>query len=277
MNRRLPSSSGYQNSPYPAGPVDHEVPILRVESLDGKKMKALVFGYACHNTTTAVMQFNADYAGFAQSELEKAHPGLVAMFMMGCGGDQNPYPRGKIEMAQTHGQSLASAVEAALLPAATNIESTLTYRFENIDLPFAPVTQADIAALQKSTDAYDQRRGAALKVEFEEQGKVRESYPYPVQTIQLGKQLTLVALGGEVVIDYALRIKRELAPKTGGAVWVAGYSNDVMAYIPSERVLSEGGYEGGGAMRYSNLPGPWRPGLEDRILGTVHYQGSSRD
>ena len=274
MNRRLPSSTGYQNSPYPAGPVDHEVPILRVESLDGKQLRAVVFGYACHNTTTAVMQFNADYAGYAQTELEAAHPGMVALFMMGCGGDQNPYPRGKIEMAQTHGKSLASAVEAALLPTPTNIESSLQFSYEALDIPFAPQTREGIAQLQKSSDSFDQRRGAALMHELEEKGKVRESYPYPVQTMRLGKQLTLVALGGEVVIDYALRLKREIAQKTNSAVWVAGYSNDVMAYIPSERVLSEGGYEGGGAMRFSNLPNPWRPGLEDRIIGSVHYQVS---
>lgn len=275
MNRRLPSSTGYQNSPYPAGPVDHEVPILRVESPDGKQLKAIVFGYACHNTTTAVMQFNADYAGFAQTEIEAAHPGTVALFMMGCGGDQNPYPRGKIEMAQTHGKSLASAVETALLPAPTPIESSLQFSLEVIELPFAPQTREGIVALQKSSDAFDQRRGAALLQEWEEKGKVRESYPYPVQSMRLGKQLTLVALGGEVVIDYALRIKRELAQKSGGAVWVAGYSNDVMAYIPSERVLSEGGYEGGGAMRFSSLPNPWRPGIEDRILGSIHNQSQA--
>lgn len=272
MNRRLPSSTGYQNSPYPAGPVDHEVPILRVDSLDGKKLKAIVFGYACHNTTTAVMQFNADYAGYAQSEIEAVHPGTVALFMMGCGGDQNPYPRGKIEMAQTHGKSLASAVETALLPTAVNIESSLKFSYDALSLPFAPQTREGIVALQKSSDTYDQRRGAALMKDWEEKGKVRESYPYPVQVMQLGKQLTLVALGGEVVVDYALRIKREVAQKTGAAVWVAGYSNDVMAYIPSERVLNEGGYEGGGAMRYSNLPNTWRPGIEDNILSSVHYQ-----
>ncbi len=272
MNRRLPAGTGYQNSPYPAGPVDHEVPILRVESLDGKQLKAVVFGYACHNTTTAVMQFNADYAGFAQTEIEAAHPGTLAMFMMGCGGDQNPYPRGKIEMAQTHGKSLASAVEAALLPTPVAIDSALAFRFETVDVPFAPQTRAALLELQKSSDSIDQRRGTALLKEWDEQGKLRESYPYPVQTMRLGKQITLVALGGEVVVDYALRLKRELSQKAGGAIWVAGYSNDVMAYIPSERVLAEGGYEGGGAMRYSSLPNAWRPGIEDRILGSVHYQ-----
>ena len=271
MNRRLPSSTGFQNSPYPDGPVDQEVPVLRVETLDGH-LRAVAFGYACHNTTTAIMQLNGDYAGYAQTELEAAHPEAVALFVMGCGGDQNPYPRGKIEMAQTHGKSLASAVEAALLPEPAVIDSQLEFEYSELELPFAPLSREEIVARKSSSDIYEQRRGTALLKEFETHGKVRESYPYPVQTLRLGNQLTIVALGGEVVVDYSLRIKRELSAKTTGAVWVAGYSNDVMAYIPSERVLAEGGYEGGGAMRYSNLPNPWRPGIEDRILGSVHYQ-----
>ncbi|MCC6511046.1 MAG: neutral/alkaline non-lysosomal ceramidase N-terminal domain-containing protein, partial [Pirellulaceae bacterium] len=231
MNRRLPSSTGFQNSPYPDGPVDHDVQVLRVETADGK-LKAVAFGYACHNTTTGLMQFNGDYAGYAQAELEAAHPGTVALFVMGCGGDQNPYPRGKIEMAQTHGKSLASAVEAALLPAATPIDSQLSFAYEEIDLPFAPLTREEILARQASKDTFDQRRGAALLKELEETGKVRESYPYPVQAFRLGNHLTLVTLGGEVVIDYSLRLKRELQQRLKGPVWVAGYSNDVMAYIP---------------------------------------------
>ena len=40
-------------------------------------------------------------------------------------------------------------------------------------------------------------------------------------------------------------------------LWVSGYSNDVMGYIPSLRVLKEGGYEGSGAMIYYVRPGPW--------------------
>ncbi len=189
------------------------------------------------------------------------------MFVLGCGGDQNPYPRGKLEMAQNHGQSLASAVEAALLPAPTQLEPTLKAAYEEIDLPFAPLTREEMVARQKSSDLYEQRRGASLLAELEANGKVRESYPYPVQTLRLGT-LTLIALGGEVVVDYSLRLKRELA-QSAPLVWVAGYSNDVMAYIPSERVLSEGGYEGGGAMRFTNLPNPWRPGIEQRIISTV--------
>lgn len=265
MNRRLPTKDGFQNSPNPDGPVDHDVPVLRVEALDGK-LRAVVFGYACHNTTTALLQFNADYAGFAQTEIEKAHPGATALFVMGCGGDQNPYPRGQIEWAITHGKTLATAVEAALLPKPRLIHGPLKFELKEIDLPFEAVTRAELDVKRNSKDLYERRRTEALLAELDQHGKIRESYPFPVQVLQFGSDLTLVTLGGEVVIDYALRLKRELGE---APVWVAGYSNDVMAYIPSERILKEGGYEGGGAMRYTNLPGPWKPGIEDRIVNTV--------
>ena len=265
MNRRLPTKDGFQNSPYPDGPVDHDVPVLRVESPEGK-LRAIAFGYACHNTTTALMQFNADYAGFAQTELEKAHPGATALFVMGCGGDQNPYPRGQIDWAITHGKTLSTAVEAALLPQPKPLRGPFKFEYKEIDLPFEQMTHDELTARRNSKDLFVKRRAEALLAEHAKQGKIRESYPYPVQVLQFGGDLTMVTLGGEVVIDYALRLKRDLG---SAPVWVAGYSNDVMAYIPSERVLKEGGYEGGGAMNFTNLPGPWRPGVEDLIINTT--------
>ena len=102
-----------------------------------------------------------------------------------------------------------------------------------------------------------------------EQGSpLSATYPYPVQVWRLGPELTWVALGGEVMVDYSLRLKKELGL---GKTWVAGYSNDVMAYIPSLRVLKEGGYEGGGAMVYYGLPSPWAPRVEEDIVTAVHH------
>jgi neutral ceramidase len=265
MNRRLPSSSGFQNSPYPDGPVDHDVPILRVESLD-KKLRAIAFGYACHNTTTALTQINADYAGYAQQAIEKAHPGVTALFVMGCGGDQNPYPRGKIEYAQSHGASLATAVEAALLPEPHVVQGTLKVAYQEIELPFINLSREELIARSQIKDEFEKRRSAALLHEFETKGNSRASYPYPVQVLKLGNELLMIVLGGEVVVDYSLKLKQAYKNKS---IWVAGYSNDVMAYIPSERVLTEGGYEGGGAMRYTNLPNPWRTGVEAKIFATI--------
>ena len=78
-----------------------------------------------------------------------------------------------------------------------------------------------------------------------------------------------------MVVDYALRLKRELGPRT----WAMGYANDVMAYIPSKRVLLEGGYEGGGAMVYYGLPTVWSAEVEEKIMAgllrQVHAKGGS--
>ncbi len=265
MNRRLPSEKGVQNSPYPEGPVDHDVPVLRVDDPKGK-LRALLFGYACHNTTLGLQQFCGDYAGYAQEYLQEAHPGVTAMFLMGCGGDQNPYPRGTLELAKQHGRSLATAVDAALLPKPRPITGSLKAVMEEVTLQFVPLSRDELIRMSTSKDAYDVRRSKLLLPELEKTGQLKSTYSYPVQVIQFGKDLTLVTLAGEVVVDYSLRLKKEMG---GNPVWVAGYSNDVFGYVPSGRVLKEGGYEGGGAMRYSSLPGPFAPSVEERIMTKV--------
>lgn len=271
MNRRLPTDNGYQNSPYPEGPVDHEVPVLRVESPDGKDLRAVLFGYACHNTTLSFFQFCGDYAGFAQQELEAAHPGTTALFLMGCGGDQNPYPRGTIDQCRAHGKTLALAVEAALLPTPKPVRGPLKSALEEVPLEFQPPpTRAELQRMTQSTNIYEQRRGKLMLEDLDAGNVVGAEYPYPIQVIQFGKDLTMVALAGEVVVDYSLRFKRELAGPDKPVLWVAGYSNDLFGYVPSLRVLKEGGYEGGGAMLYTSLPGPFAPSVEERIVERVH-------
>jgi hypothetical protein len=245
------------------------VPILEVRSTaEGKQMIALMFGYACHATTLSYMKFCGDYPGFAQEELEKAYPGAVALFVNGCSGDQNPQPRGKIELAQHHGKSLALAVEAGLLtPKKRPLQGPLKAALERVDLAFAtPPTKEQLEQKLQSKNNYEVQHAQRLLAIIAREGKLETSYPYPVQVIHFGPDLAMVALGGEVVVDYSLRLKRELK---WPAVWMAGYSNDVMGYIPSLRVLKEGGYEAGGAAIYGSHPGPWSDKVEDTIIGKV--------
>ena len=264
MNRRLPVANDFRNSPYPEGPVDHEVPVLRVDGSDGK-LKSVLFGYACHNTTLGFYQFCGDYAGFAQEYLEKDHPGTIALFMTGCGGDQNPYPRGTLDLAQRHGRTLATAVEAALANTLKPVQGTIATRMEEIDIAYAPFPKKEeFTQRLASKDKYESSHARRMLDRLEKGEKLPTTYPYPVQVIRLGDTNTLVALGGEVVVDYSLRLKKEIQ---GTNLWVAGYSNDVMGYIPSLRVLKEGGYEGGGAMRFSSThPGPWAESVEEKII-----------
>ena len=89
---------------------------------------------------------------------------------------------------------------------------------------------------------------------------------YPVETWTFGDSLAMVFLAGEVVVDYSLRLKSEL---DASRLWVTAYANDTPCYIPSERILKEGGYEGGGAMTYYNKPAPFAEGVEQRIVDAV--------
>lgn len=270
MNRRLPSESGYQNSPNPASPVDHDVPVLKVETADGQ-LATLLFGYACHNTTLSFYNLCGDYAGFAQQELEQAHPGTIAMFVMGCGGDQNPYPRGSLDLAKKHGVTLATAVDAALQTPAIPVTGNLSVTLTPVAVAYAePPSLTEIESRMTSSNTYIAKHARRLKTALETTGKLPTEYSTLIQTFQFGDDLTLIALPGETVVDYSLRLKRELTDRN---VWVAGYSNDVFAYVPSRRVLEEGGYEGGGALVYFTSllhPGPFATDIEDRILKAVH-------
>lgn len=270
MNRRLPTKTGYRNSPNPDGPVDHDVPALRIDGPDGK-LRAVLFGYACHNTTLSGYEFCGDYAGFAQQYVQEAHPEAMAMFIAGCGADQNPYPRGgpqTIEYCKQHGRALANGVEVALTVQARPVSGPIHTAIDTAPLEFAqPPSREQLQEQTKSKDKYESRHAQVLLKELDETGAIRKTYPYLVQVVRFGNDLTMVALAGEVVVDYSLRLKRELA---GPVVWVAAYTNDVFGYIPSVRVLREGGYEAGEAMRYTDLPGPFAPSIEERIVAKVH-------
>jgi neutral/alkaline ceramidase-like enzyme len=268
MNRRLRVGHQIRNSPNPEGPVDHEVPVLRVIGSDGN-LKAALFGYACHNTVTAFYKINGDYAGYAQAYLEQAHPGAVALFLMGAGGDQNPYPRhASLEQSEQHGRTLANAVEAAMqITIQRSVRGPLRSALGYAELAYANISRTDLESRARSRDSDDVKRAEALLRELDAK-TLKYSYPCPVQVVRFGADLTLVAVGGETTVEYSLRLKREL--KSGpAAVWFAGYSNDGFGYLGSKRVIVEGGYEGYSA-NLRRHPGPWATDTEERVIQRVY-------
>ncbi len=265
-NRRQPTPEGVKIGTNPAGPVDHDVPVLEVTAEDGR-LRAVLFGYACHNTTLGAdfYRIGGDYAGYAQAKLEEAHPGATALFVMLCGGDQNPSPRGTLELARQHGHALAAEVDRVRASGLKPVAPPIRVAVETVPLAFAPHTRAKFEEEAKSTDVYRQRRAKLMLAAYDEGRPVRQA-PYPVQAVRFGRGLTLVALGGEPVVDYALRLKRELP---GENLVVAGYVHDVMCYVPSRRVLREGGYEAVDNTIYYGQPGPLAESVEDAIVAAV--------
>jgi hypothetical protein len=250
------------------GPFDPRVPVLAVRGASGD-LRALLISYACHNTTLSFYQWHGDYAGSAMVELERRHPGATVLFAIGCGADINPGPRRTPDLADQHGRDLADAADRALQKSLTPIAGRFAGAFEDITLAFARrPTAAQLHEAEVKTQpnqGMHRAWAAAVREQMSSRGDKFLEYDFPIQTWRLGN-LAVVALGGEVVIDYALRLRREV----GDALWVFGYSTDVMAYIPSERVLKEGRYEGDTSMVPYGRPSPWAPGLEDKIVAKTH-------
>lgn len=263
VNRRR-IAQGMRHLP---GPVDQDVPVLKV-SAPGDRTRAIVFGYSCHATSAPLdYQIGADWPGYAQAAIETAYPGATAMFVNGCGADCDPMPRSLEEMPKRHGETIATAVGQVLRRQMRPVSGPLRAAFDYVDIPFAtPPTREELRQRLETATGMRARHARLLLGIIEREGKLYDRYPYPVQAWKFGAGLMLIALGGEPVVDYAFRFRAAYGWED---TWVAGYSNDVMGYIPSLRILNEGGYEGGGAMVNYGRPGPLAPAVEQVIAGKV--------
>ncbi len=248
------------------GPVDHRVPVLSVTRPDGK-LDAILFGYACHPTTLSFTKWCGDYPGFAQLELEAAHPGATALFVNTCGGDQNPLPRRTVELCEKYGHELAVGVEEALRQPLQNVTGELRTAFELIELPYLKVvTREELHVILKDATSIRARWATRMLQKLDAGETFPTGYPYPLHAWRIGDQVLMIGMGAETVVDYALRFKREF----GAGTWVLGYSDDMLAYIPSRRVWDEGGYEGGSNLfEYGRPALRWSGDIEVRISTTV--------
>jgi neutral ceramidase len=250
----------------PEAPADHSLPVLRVTDSNGKLM-ALFVNYACHDTTLRpnFKQLHADWAGCAQEFIEADNPGAVAVMALGCGADSDPGPYGTVELCQEHGREVSNEVKRLLAAGQFKpIDPAVTARLTMVEIPYAPLPPADeLKAYAAKTWSADQ----TLKM-LEEQ-KTPPARKYAIATWTFGNDLAMVFLSNEVVVDYALRLKREFDP---GRMWVNAYSNEVEAYIPSDRLVGEGGYEVNNSLSAAVTYGHaerLQPTLETRIVEAV--------
>ena len=258
FNRRIEQLAVIRPGETFPAPVDHRVPVLRLKRKDGRDF-ALLFGYACHPTvlTGDTYEVSGDYPGYAQASVEEALPGVTAMFIPLSAGDQRATPRGSRVLAQKHGKSLAEAAMSAKL---TLLTGKLQTAMEEIRLPFASHTKEAYEAEALSSDRFAARRGKAMLAAMAAK-KMPLDTAYPIQAIRIGA-ISILALPGEVVVDYALHFKA----KYGSRVIVAGYANFLPGYIPTLRLQREGGYEAGDAMMYFMQPGWFTDQVESLVL-----------
>lgn len=255
----------------PTGAVDHTLPVLTVRDPSGEKVRAILINYACHCTTLggAFNKLHGDWAGCVQEQLEREHPGCTAMVSIGCGADANPEPRkDDLAIVRAHGDEIAREVAKMLKnkKAWTSIAGPVATRRESFELPLATLPtreEFERRAATKGPIAYH----AKVQLQRLDAGKkLPTTVPYSAQTWQFGDGPAMVFLPGEVVVDYQLRLKRELDAKR---LWINAYANAAPCYIASKRVLGEGGYEVDASMYYYDQPQHFAPEVEDLIIDRV--------
>ena len=250
-------------------PFHDRVPVLRVRGADGA-LRAVVFGYGCHPQSAGYL-IHGGYPGYAQIEIERRHPGVQAMFVMGCGALSVTSKGFAPEASAQDGKLLAEAVFRALdRPLQPVRAGRIVAAFDYVTLPFAqPATRETLEQRRREgiRGRFNQTRDEFLLEYAEKHGQMPTGYDAPLQVIRLGDDLTFVMLSGEIAEGYAYRLAAVEFPDR--RLWVAGFSNDLFAYVPTERVLAAGGRVGGDSQLYWGWPSRWARGIEDRIVNRV--------
>ena len=249
----------------PRGLADRTVPVLRIDSPQGK-LRGVLFGAAVHNTTLIPSNYElcGDYAGFAQEYIRQQNPDAQAMFILGCAGDADPYPRGSMKLAREHGLTLGKEVCRVLATKLRPVRGPLTVALEKTDLPLQKLSAAELKEMAGRKRGIQPGIARQMLAMLERGEKLPESYRCPFAVWQFGKDLTLVGLSGEVVVDYVPLLEKALGPTN---LWLAAYCNDVYGYLPSARVIAEGGYETRGV--YAGGVGFFDSSAQDVVVRTI--------
>lgn len=262
------TASFAENRRTAGGPVDHTLPLLSVTNPDGT-LRAVLVNYACHGISLGpdVNEIHGDWMGEAQREIEARHPGAIAMVSIGCSGDANPRQIYKMEYTKSYAREISDNVDKLLKSKLQPLTLPPVGNMKWIKLPFSQVPTVQ-ELLEFTKDTTIKGYYARLALERVLRGEtIPSELNYPIQTWSFGDRMMMINMGGEVVVDYSIRLKNELDAQR---LWINSYSNDVSCYIVSRRVLKEGGYEADASMYWYNKPSPFSEKVEDLIINTVH-------
>ncbi len=242
MNRRQRTETGIRLNPNPSGHVDRSLPCMKVTTADGKLM-ATLFQVACHNTTLGSTNYalGGDYSGYAQEEVEHLYPGTSAMFMTGCAGNANPYPRGTVELAKQHGEEVAKEVHRLLESDLAPIEGPLTTVLDNAKLSLQPARPlTELKDIAENGPNWLKGSAATMLTTLRRGDNLPSSFDAPVSVWQFGQDLTLIGLSGEVVSGYVLATQNAIGHRK---LWIGAYCHDFFGYLPTAQIVRDGGYE----------------------------------
>jgi neutral ceramidase len=259
-------------------PHDHEVSVLAIETPAGD-LRQLLFSYACHPISAGpITRIGGDFVAYACDYLEATYPGVSASFFQACAGDQKVDVRGadndgwrnlELDEVDTLGQQLGQAVRRVIdVDNLRPISGSITTSQTMLPLRTEPADPNELEECARSTNDYV-REWAEHHLELARRGEQPvQEHNFEIQTICFGQSLLIITLACEPNVEYGLSFKREWASRYGD-VFVFGYTNDMVGYLPVRRQIPEGGYEVIDNHRYQLYTGPFTAETEESIQTAV--------
>jgi hypothetical protein len=257
-------------APDKSGPTDPEVSVVRFCGENGST-KAVLVHFACHPTTTIDNRVSSEFPGVAMERVERALGGdAVAGFLQGCCGDIRPnlvrngdFFRGSDAEVRRLGADLAEVVLDVLeRPMRALQAAALHSKRLYVPLRFQKLPGLDeLNELSTGTGLM----GEWSRLLLREPDRLRQSVPMELALVELADGLSLLAMNGEVMVEYGLFVKQQFA----GQVLPVPYSNGMIGYVPTAAQVKEGGYEPEESQYYFGLPAPFHPSLEAALRSGI--------
>ena len=248
------------------GPVDHSLPLLVARDRQ-EKIRAVWANYACHCTTAgSANRINGDWAGFAGAALDREFPESVGLVSIGCGADVGPQPSGSLDLARQHGESLATEAARVISDGLTSLKQPPVATSARLQLPIDAPQSREFWDEQLRQGGFHNQLAQVMISRLQGAGEIPRQVNYPLTVWKFGDELMMVFMAGEVCVDYSVLLNAKLDWRR---LWLTAWSNDMPGYIPSRRVLEEGGYEAEFSQVYYAQPGRYLPEIQDVVIEGV--------
>lgn len=272
-----------------AGPIDPEVGMLLLRDPAEDLPKAILSSHALHLDTVGGTLWSADYPFFIERTIQGTFGNkVISLFGNGCCGNINHIDPNAKERTSTEsiGTSLGKTITSAVPQLAEVSMPQLQVRREVVKLPLQQSTPEQLENSKKllreieagkKADFYD-HVDAYKRIVLEQlrtnpnvdetmsligwglsatKAGSGESLPVDVQVITLGRDVAIVALPGEVFVEYGLSIKNASPFKTTLVVELCNNVETIYiptrnSFVPAQEKFASGGYE---VVNSTTMPG----------------------
>lgn len=256
-----------------AGPIDPDIPILRINSADGKLTSGVFSNFALHLDTVGGLKWSADYPYFIEQAVRnELGKDVVSLFGTGCCGDINHTDPDRADRNKTDtiGNALGESVVAKLGDLYAVAGSDLRVESSVVKLPLQTVEPEQLepaiklltaAKNMEKVDFYeqvtaykhvmlDQFRATPSKIPHAEHVSwgvthrwrgVGAALPVEVHAFCIGEDVAIVCLPGEVFVELGLAIKQGSPFRTTFVVELSNCAETL--YIPNRGAYAQGSYE----------------------------------